>query len=90
MQQTFLRCINRVLTAAPAVKAGDLKAKLKGLVAGYCGQPLNLPQKLTAEQAESGLPPEGFGGKVNPLDFAVGETRRWLENPEEALLPEEE
>ena len=90
VQQTFLRSINRVLTAAPAIKAGDLEAKLKGLVAGYCGQPLNLPQKLTAEQAESGLPPEGFGGKVNPLDFAVGETRRWLENHEEALLPEDE
>ena len=60
------------------------------MVAGYSGHPLSLPEKLTAEQVESGLPPEGFGGKVNPLDIAIGETRRWLEDPKDALLPEDE
>ena len=90
VHQTFARNISRVMSSSLVVKGGDLKAKLKGLVAGYSGHPLSLPEKLTAEQVESGLPPEGFGGKVNPLDIAIGETRRCLEVLEEALLPEDE
>jgi len=49
-----------------------------------------LPEKLTAEHVKTDLPPKGFGGKVNPLDIAIGETRRCLEVLEEALLPEDE
>ena len=69
VHQTFARNISRVMSSSPVVKGGDLKAKLKGLVAGYSGHPLSLPEKLTAEQVESGLPPEGFGGKVNPFGY---------------------
>ena len=79
VQQTTSWCFDLVLSAALAAFVGDVKAILKALVAGYGEQPKSLHVKPTAEQTQSGMPPDIVGGKVNLLDFAVGETWRWWE-----------
>ena len=58
-----------MMSAALAVFVEDAKAILKALVAGYGEQPKYLHVKPTAEQGQSGMPPDTVGDKVNLLDF---------------------
>jgi len=90
VHQTFARNISRVMSSFPVVSGGDLETLLNGLVVDYSGHPRSLPEKLTAVQVESGVPPDEFGVEENLLDIATGEPWHLLEDSEDALLPKDE
>ena len=57
---------------------------------GYTGEEISRPQPLTLLEIIPGLPPEGAGGIVDPLNLATGDVREALIDPSLVLLPESE
>ena len=64
--------------------------KLDGVRISYQGEAVPKAQRLTLEQIEPGLPPEGYGGCVQLLDLVDGQVKEKLMNPEQCLLKGEE
>ncbi len=88
--QTHTRIAQLFVSEFGGVVFNDIERELHGLKSSYGGQAIKIPHKVTAEQIEHGLPPEGAGGKIDVLQVATGAVRKWLEDPNLALKPQSE
>ena len=64
--------------------------KLDSLSINYTGDVVEKANWLTGAQVIPGLPPEGFGGSLNAVDFCSPWVRKHLEDPSLTRLPDEE
>eukprot|EP00438_Fugacium_kawagutii_P004408 Skav228593 [mRNA] locus=scaffold1161:70199:75552:+ [translate_table: standard] len=73
-----------------SLAVGEWGAKLGDVRISYHGEVVEKGQKLTLAQILPGLPPPGYGGRVELAELCEGELRRKLEDPMGNLLMEEE
>ena len=66
------------------------KGKLDSFRVSYQGEVVEKAQKLTLARILPGLPPVGYGGKVNILELCEGRVREMLEDPEKVMLSGDE
>ena len=63
----------------------DCAQELNRTHVSYTGEEVEVAQVLTLEQMEPALPPKGFGGSVNLLDFLSPGSGSWLSAPRRLL-----
>ena len=63
----------------------DCKLELKRTQVSYTGEEVEVAQKLTLSQMEPALPPLGFGGKIDILEFLSEGSAAWLRSPERLM-----
>ena len=83
LQATVTRSMSRSFELRWTRK--DCAAELKRTHVSYSGEEVEVAQTLTVEQMEPALPPVGFGGAIQAVDFLSSGSRFWLEHPERLL-----
>ena len=92
LQATVTRSMSRSFELRWTRK--DCAAELKRTHVSYSGEEVEVAQTLTVEQMEPALPPVGFGGAIQAVDFLSSGSRFWLEHlfwaevPGQAAHPE--
>lgn len=69
---------------------GDWSSKLDGVRISYQGETVEKARDITLDQIMPGLPPEGYGGKIQLADLCEGEVKELLLHPEKCMLQGEE
>ena len=69
---------------------GDWSSKLDGVRISYQGETVEKARDITLDQIMPGLPPEGYGGKIQLADLCEGEVKELLLQPEKCMLQGEE
>ena len=83
LQATVTRSMSRSFELRWARK--DCAAELKRAHVSYTGEEVEVAQILSVEQMKPALPPFGFGGTIQAVDFLSPGSRFWLEHPERLL-----
>ena len=65
---------------------GDWSSKLDGVRISYQGETVEKARDITLDQIMPGLPPEGYGGKIQLADLCEGEVKELLLHPEKCML----
>ena len=60
----------------------DCKLELRRTQVSYTGEEVEVAQRLTLPQMEPALPPFGFGGKIDILEYLSEGSASWLRSPE--------
>ena len=83
LQATVTRSMSRSFELRWTRK--DCAAELKRTHVSYSGEEVEVAQTLSVEQMEPALPPVGFGGAIQAVDFLSPGSQFWLEHPERLL-----
>ncbi len=68
----------------------EWNSKLDGVRIGYTGETVEKAREITLAQIMPGLPPEGYGGRIQLADLCDGEVKELLLHPEKCMLQGEE
>ena len=76
------------LLKAPVTSEWD--SRLKGVRISYQGETAEKAREISLDQIMPGLPPEGYGGRIQLADLCEGEVKEMLLHPEKCMLEGEE
>ncbi len=80
--------VKEKLLKAPSLS--DWSSKLDGVRISYQGETVEKAREVTLDQIMPGLPPEGYGGRIQLADLCDGEVKDLLLHPEKCMLQGEE
>ena len=68
----------------------EWSSKLEGVRISYHGESVEKAREITLAQIMPGLPPEGYGGRIQLADLCEGEVKELLLHPEKCMVEGEE